>query len=294
MVWPHGESAFVTGGASGMGLGIVRALVAAGAKVAVVDRDGDRLADVVREINDRSGAGSAVAIQMDVGDPERWESAADEAEAAIGPISILVSNAGVSGGTALENLTLEVWRWILNVNLESQFFGIKTFVPRFRKRGGRAHVMMTNSMAGLAPMRDNGAYAASKWGGFGMALVLREELRDSDIDVSILFPGSVATRLSATAEEVQAKLLGREFDEKMVAANQARLAQFGADPDKVGEQVLEAMQNRQFGIITAREWEPLVTRVHDEVHQMFADFDGRHGVDQIPLMILEGQQVIDV
>ena len=200
MVWPQGESAFVTGAASGIGLGIARALVAAGAKVAVVDRDGERLIDVVQELNAKGGDGTAIAIQMDVGDPDRWESAADEAEAAIGPISILVSNAGVSGGTKLENTTVDVWRWILNVNLESQFFGIHTFVPRFRSRGGRAHVMMTNSMAGLAPMSDCGAYAASKWGGLGMSLVLREELRGSDIGVSVLFPGSVATRLVTTGD----------------------------------------------------------------------------------------------
>lgn len=287
--WPSGEAAFVTGAASGMGLGIARALIAAGAKVAVADIDGDRVATVVDELN--GAGGQAVGIQLDVSDPDRWQAAADEAEAALGPISILVNNAGVHGGTWIDETPLEVWRWVNRINIEAQFLGVSTFLPRFKQRGKRAHIMNTSSMAALVPMVTNGAYTASKFASYGFSLVLRDELKDTDIDVSVLFPGSVATRLSETAEKQQAKLLGREPNEEAIARNQAGLA-LGANPDDVGTQVVEAIQDRQFAVITHREWEPLVLRVQDEIRQTFAEFDSRPGVDPTPQVLLAGENPI--
>lgn len=289
MVWPEGEAAFVTGAASGMGLGIARALVAAGAKVALADIDGERLAVIAKELTDAGG--TVTTVKLDVSDADQWEAAANHAEEALGPISILVNNAGVSGGSSLDKTPLMVWRWIFSINTDAQFIGISTFLPRFKARGGRAHIMNTASMAGLVPMRDVGAYVASKFASVGLSLVLRDELASTDIGVSVLCPGTVATRLSRTAEEAQAKLLGREPNAEVVEQNGALLAQ-GADPDRVGEQVVEAMQNKQFVIITHREWLPLVKQVDEEFERAFEEFDGRHGVDGTALLLSGGTNVI--
>lgn len=285
MAWPAGEAAFVTGAASGIGLGIARALVAAGAKVALADIDGNRLADVAADLG--AAGGVVTAVELDVSDADRWESAANTAEDALGPISILCNNAGVNGGGPIDETPFEVWRWVHGINVDAQFIGVSTFLPRFKSRGGRMHIMNTASMVGLVPMANFGAYVSSKFASVGLTLTLREELRGTDIGVSMLCPGVVATRLAVTAEEAQAKLLGREPNTAVAEQNRALQAQ-GADPDRVGEQVVTAMQDNEFLIVTHGDWEPLVAGLHREVEEALTGFDGRYGPDVTVQMMLGG------
>lgn len=289
--WPAGQAAFVTGAASGIGLGIVRALVAAGAKVALADIDAERVAKVAAEL---SAAGATViGVPLDVSDPDRWQAAADRAEAALGPISILCNNAGINGGADIDQTPLDVWRWVYKINVEAQFIGVSTFLPRFKQRGGRAHIMNTASMAGIVPMTRVGAYSSAKFASVGFTMVLRDELKGSGIGVSLLCPGSVATRIAVNSAEREAALLDRAVNRAAIEGNAALVAQ-GADPDRVGEQVLEAMQHRQFLIITHREWEPLVTAVHSEILQAFDECDGRHGPDVSALALVQGINPVSI
>ncbi|AHH19208.1 oxidoreductase, SDR family [Nocardia nova SH22a] len=262
MTWPSGEAAFVTGAASGIGLGIARALVAAGAAVALADVDGARLTKVVDEIVARGG--KAVAIELDVSAEDAWAGAADRAEEALGPISILVNNAGVISNAPITQTTTDAWRRNFRVNVEGQFLGTTTFLSRFLERGGRAHILNTSSMGGLMPIPGVGAYCASKFASFGLSLVLRDELRDTDVSVSVLTPGTVSTG--------------------MTAAEGAG----GANPDRVGEQVVEALQAGRFLIPTHGDFEPILARLHREIEQAFADTDHRHGPDPSAQMLLSG------
>ncbi|PPI99702.1 SDR family NAD(P)-dependent oxidoreductase [Nocardia nova] len=262
MTWPSGQAAFVTGAASGIGLGIARALIAAGAEVALADVDGTRLAAVVDEITAQGG--TAVAIELDVSAEDAWADAADRAEAALGPISILVNNAGVISNAPIAQTTPEAWRRNFRVNVEGQFLGTSTFLSRFLERGGRAHILNTASMGGLMPIPGVGAYCASKFASVGLSLVLREELRGTDIGVSVLTPGTVATG--------------------MTAAEGAG----GANPDRVGEQVVEALQAKRFLIPTHGDFEPILAKIHREIEQAFADTDDRHGPDPSAQMLLAG------
>ncbi|WP_265444406.1 SDR family NAD(P)-dependent oxidoreductase [Flexivirga meconopsidis] len=289
MTWPAGEAAFVTGAASGIGLGIARALVAQGAKVALADVDAERLAAVERELT--AAGGTVTTVRLDVGDADGWTAAADAAEQAIGPISILVNNAGVNGGGAIEQTPLKSWRWVFAVNVEGQFLGVSTFLPRFKRRGGAAHILNTASVAGLLPMVNVGAYVSSKFASVGFSMALRDELRGSDITVSLLTPGTVATAINRNAAQAEAALLGTKVDEEAVEANGGVLAQ-GADPDLVGEQVVDAMRQRQFLIVTHREFGPLVRRVHEEVEAAFEDFDGRYGPDPAGQLMLGGADAV--
>lgn len=289
MNWPAGEAAFVTGGASGIGLGIARALVAAGAKVAIADRDATRLAEAAAELT--AAGGTVTTVQLDVADVDAWAPAADQAEAAIGPISILVNNAGVASFGPLDETPVELWRLVLSVNADAQFYGIRTFVPRFKERGGRAHVLNTASMAGLVPMSMVGPYVASKFASVGLSAVLRDELRGTDVGVSVLCPGAVNTRISATSGAAQAEALEAEVNTAAVEANQAMTAQ-GADPDEVGQQVLEAIRDGQFVIVTHPDWEPLVVRHQDEIRSALHSMDGRYGVDLAVQAMLAGTDAV--
>ncbi|OMC36727.1 short-chain dehydrogenase [Mycobacterium sp. GA-1841] len=283
--WPAGQAAFVTGAASGIGLGMARALVAAGAKVALADIDETRLAKVEKELADAGG--TVVAVPLDVTDADQWTAAADRAEEALGPISILLNNAGANGGGELDKTSLEVWQWVYKINVEGQFIGISTFLPRFKARGGRAHIVNTASMAGIVPMVRVGAYSSSKFASLGLSWVLRDEVVGTDIGVSVLCPGTVNTRISESSGEAEAKVLGQEVNTAAVEGNNALLAQ-GADPNRVGEQVVEAMQDGQFLIITHRDWEPLVDAVHTEIKRAFDEFDNRHGPDNTARLLAQG------
>ncbi|MEV5988908.1 SDR family oxidoreductase [Streptomyces sp. NPDC052051] len=286
MSWPAGEAAFVTGAASGIGLGIARALVAAGAKVALADIDGARLTEVARELTEAGG--TVTTVELDVSDADQWAAAADRAEEALGPISILCNNAGVSGGGPVDQTPLELWRWIYRINTEGQFSGVSTFLPRIKSRGGRAHIMNTASMTALLPTAGLSAYSSSKIASVGFSMVLRDELQGSDVGVSVLCPGTVATRINVSAEDAQAKLLGRQPDAALTQQMGTVLAQ-GADPDMVGQQVVEAMQGRKFYIFTHSDFEPLVRDLYREVEQAFAETDDRHGPDPSARMLVSGE-----
>lgn len=285
MNWPAGEAAFVTGGASGIGLGIARALVAAGAKVAIADLAAERLEVVAAEL--RAAGGTVVAVPLDVSDADAWEAAAERAESAIGPVSILCNVAGVNGGGTIEETPYQVWRWVMGVNIDAQFLGIDTFLPRFRQRGTRAHILNTASISGLIAMPNVGAYTASKFATVGFTKVLRQELADTSVDVSLLIPGSVATRINYTAGAAEASLLGREMNHDVIEANQALLAR-GADPDRVGEQVVQAMRAGDAVIVTHREWGELYRAENAEIEQAYDAFDGRHGPDATAQLLLDG------
>ncbi|OMC42622.1 short-chain dehydrogenase [Mycolicibacterium fortuitum] len=264
---------------------MARAFVAAGMKVALADIDAPRLAKVEKELSEAGG--TVVAVTLDVTDPDQWAAAADRAEQVLGPISILCNNAGANGGGALDQTPLDVWRWVHRINAEGQFIGLSTFLPRFKSRGGRAHIVNTASMAGIVPMAFVGAYSSAKFASFGLSMVLRTELQGTDIGVSVLCPGTVNTRISESSGEGEAKLLGTEVNTAAVEGNNALLAQ-GADPDRVGEQVLEAIEQGQFLIITHGDWWPLVDAVHTEIRTTFAEFDNRHGPDNTAQFLTQG------
>ncbi|GHE79448.1 hypothetical protein GCM10017786_06650 [Amycolatopsis deserti] len=205
MDWPAGETAFVTGAASGIGLGIARALLGAGVKVALAGIDHRRLAEVAEDL---AGAGGAVmAVPLDVSDPGSWTRAADRAEDALGPVSILCNSAGVTGSGPGGETSLDAWRWLHRLTVETQFLGVATFLARFSSRGGRAHIVTTAGRAPLAGVDD--CAAAPNLAGVRFALALRHEVAGTGIGFSVLCPGSAD------------------------------------DPDHVGEQVLRAMRERQ-------------------------------------------------
>ncbi|MFJ4705649.1 SDR family NAD(P)-dependent oxidoreductase [Streptomyces anulatus] len=289
MNWPAGEAALVTGAASGIGLGVAQALVAAGAKVGLVDIDESRLAKVEESM--REAGGTVLALPFDISETDRWEGVADRAEKALGPISILCNVAGVNGGGTADRTPLQVWRWVHSVNLDAQFASVAAFLPRFKSRGGRSHILNTASISGLLPMAGVAAYTSSKFASVGLSMALREELTGTDVGVSLLVPGAVATPINFNAGAAEAKLLGSEMDTAVAEKNSTLLLR-GADPGQVGEQVVEAMQQKQFMIVTHREWGPFTARVHREIERAYEDFDGRHGPDPVATAMAAGEETI--
>jgi len=182
-----GRVALVTGGTRGIGEAIVRALSSAGASVAFTGRDQSRLKKVASEI------GAPVeAIRADVRDPVQAAEAVDRTVAALGGLDILVNNAGVGVFTSVADMSLEQWHDVLDTNLSGVFYCCHAAIPHLRQRGG-GWIINISSLAGKNAVTGGAAYCASKAGLNAFSEVLMQEVRQDNIRVSYIMPGSVAT-----------------------------------------------------------------------------------------------------
>src|SRR5689334_10270964 len=142
-----GKAAFVTGGASGIGFALGRALAEAGMKVMLADIEVDALKAAVDSLRD---VGPEVrGVICDVTDPISVDTAAKASYDAFGNIHVLCNNAGVGAGSGIDDISLENWRWVLDVNLMGVLHGIRTFLPHIRAHGEGGHIVNTASMAGM-------------------------------------------------------------------------------------------------------------------------------------------------
>jgi NADP-dependent 3-hydroxy acid dehydrogenase YdfG len=154
-----GRTAFITGGANGIGLGIARAFARAGAQVALADVDATALGAAQAELAKETRVETFV---LDVRDRDAFARAADETETRLGPVSLLFNNAGVALSVPAEQMTYEAWDYALGINLDGVVNGLQTFVPRMCARGGGGHVVNTASGAGLAAPGAGTAHGGSR------------------------------------------------------------------------------------------------------------------------------------
>ena len=165
-----GKTAFVTGGASGIGLALGRAFAQAGMKVMPADIEVDALTAAVGSLGD-FGA-NVQGVTCDVADAASVEHAANTAYAAFGHVHVVCNIPGVAGGSGIDDIPLETWRWVLDVNLMGVLHGIRTFLPHIRAHGEGAHIVNTASLAGLQSGLGFSPYATSKFAVVAMSDVL--------------------------------------------------------------------------------------------------------------------------
>jgi NAD(P)-dependent dehydrogenase (short-subunit alcohol dehydrogenase family) len=249
-----GRTAFITGGANGIGLGIARAFARAGAKLALADLDVAALACAKAEL---AALTAVEAVELDVRDRAAYARAADEVERALGPVSLLFNNAGVAGGAPAHELTYELWDWMMGINLYGVINGVQTFLPRMVARGAGGHIVNTASGAGLAATGNGVPYSTAKYGVVGLSETLHLQLAEAGIGVSVLCPGPVATDIlmrSAKARPADCHPRSEEQRERMaqLLALANRILQAGVSPDTVGEMVLDAVLGNRLYIHTDR------------------------------------------
>ena len=261
-----GRTAFITGGANGIGLGIAKALAGAGVKLALADVDRTALEKAREEL---SSSSTVETVVLDVRDRHAFARAADIVEASLGPVSLLFNNAGVAFTVPVAKLTYELWDWSIGINLGGVFNGINTFLPRMTARGDGGHIVNTASVAGLAGISSGLLYTTGKFGVVGMTESLRIELRDFAIGVSVLCPGPVATDIhlrSAAAAPDNPRLTETEHRGVLTRVGQMRaVIQRGAAPETAGRMVLEAVRRNQFFIHTDRMMLAAVEARHREL-----------------------------
>jgi NAD(P)-dependent dehydrogenase (short-subunit alcohol dehydrogenase family) len=188
--------AYITGGSSGIGLGIARALHEAGAKVILGNLDESQFADALKEFP--AGDPRVRTIVHDVLDREGWGRKADEIEKIFGPVHILVNNAGVGRLPNIIDGTLKDWDWGMGVNFWGPLCGVRTFVPRMLAHKQGSHIVTTSSTDGVLFGSGN-VYAVSKMAVSGLMEALRHELRATNIGTSNLCPGLTTTNLAQSA-----------------------------------------------------------------------------------------------
>lgn len=244
-----GRNAFVSGGASGIGLGMARTFARAGARVAIADASAKYLKEAVS--NARDEGLDLTPFLLDVTDRASFSGVADEAEAVLGPISIVALSAGVAVLAPIRDADYSDWDWMLGVNLEGLMNGVRTFLPRLRERGLGGHIVATASLGGLAVADTGGIYSASKYATVAAMQCLREELAPEGIGVSALCPGPVATNIYRSHKsrgDQQGASSYFPSDEETLATK--LMLEQGLSPDKVGEIVMEGIRANRLHIIT--------------------------------------------
>jgi NAD(P)-dependent dehydrogenase (short-subunit alcohol dehydrogenase family) len=262
----QGRTAFVTGGASGIGLGMVRCFLREGMNVMVADLSDEHLEQARAEL---SPHGERVRfLKMDVSDRADMARAADATEAAFGKVHVLCNNAGVSSPIPMDEATFEDWDWILGVNLQGVVNGIVTFLPRMMRHGEGGHVVNTSSIAGLVPAPSwGGIYTTSKFAVHGLSGSLRLSVGKHNIGVTVLCPG--ATRSDVRRSELlrpERLRSGPRGDFAMPS-----LQQIGIDPLELGERVVRAIRRNDFYVIAHAENKAHVQAFAEEMLRAFPD-----------------------
>jgi len=245
-----GKVAVVTGGASGIGRGMVLAFADAGMHVAIADVEmgaAEKVADEARTRGVR-----ALALATDVSRLGSVEALAERVYAELGAVHLLCNNAGVAVFGPLEQMREADWRWLLNVNLEGVANGLQAFLPRMKAQAGEKHVVNTASVAGLFAMPGIGIYNATKYAVVGISETLRVEGAGWGLGVSVVCPGSVRTRIMES-ERNRPTELGESKPLGFAAEGGANVIAAGLDPLAVGRRVRAAVQSNELYVFTHPE-----------------------------------------
>ncbi len=201
-----GKIAFVTGGSSGIGLGLVKVLADAGMRVAFTYRQPQHR-DATLEYFRAHPAPGVHAIQLDVTDRAAFAAAADEAQQVLGgPVQLLINNAGVGVHGLMEHATYADWDWVMGVNVGGVINGVQTFLPRMLATGLPGHIVNVASIGGIAALGSVGLYATSKFAVVGLTEALRTDMVGRPIGVSVYCPGPVKSNIADSARSRPAQL----------------------------------------------------------------------------------------
>lgn len=275
-----GQTAFVTGAASGIGLGIATALSQAGVKVMLCDIEEEALKKAVADLKTRTNV-DVDGVNADVSLKGELQAAADATVARYGKLHILVNNAGVGGGGVYRDWTDAGWNWVLGVNLMSVIWGFEIFGPLIEAHGEGGQIVSTASVSGLIT-GPSPAYDVSKYGVVALSEGMRNVLAPRKIGVSVLCPGIIRTQIMSSRRNVPQRFAGAVGTPpptegpraEFIKALQERINN-GIDPLYVGELVREAIENDWPYILTDTEHEQFIDKRFAAIKQGFDRIRGR-------------------
>lgn len=266
----NGKTAFITGGASGIGFGMAQAFAAGGMNVAIADIEESALTDAADKLS--SEGASVWTTVLDVTDRAGFARAADEAEARFGKVHVICNNAGVSSRGPIERASYDDWDWVMGVNLDAVFNGIHTFVPRIKSHGEGGHVVNTSSIAGHIIGAGNGIYTTTKFAVVALSETLHLELADFDIGVTVVCPGAVKTRFNDSDRNRQPDYA--DVGNTMTAEQKALIIKsfdHGTRPRDLGEMILDAIRENRLYVLPHAEFKPVIQARYEAIMAGFTD-----------------------
>ena len=259
-----GKTAFVTGGASGIGLGMCKALLSEGMNVVIGDVNESHMASARAEL-----AGTdTVFVHVDVTDRGSVASAADAAIAAFGRIHVLCNNAGIAGGGAVADPDFVDWDRAMAVNLGGAVNVVKTFVPLIREHRSGGHIVNTSSIAGITALPyEGGAYTTAKFAVRGLSESLRLSLAPEGIGVSVLCPGLTLSRIqdAPDRDDPGGKPMARPGDPEALF----NTMEGAMDPIEVGRAVVRGIRENLPYILSHGEFRDEIRTLFDEIVNAF-------------------------
>jgi len=262
--------AVITGAASGIGRAVAERCAGAGMKVVLADVEESALVAAERAFKD-AGA-DVLGVRTDVSRADDVEALAGRAVERFGAVHLVHNNAGVAAGGLMWELPLADWKWVLGVNLWGVIHGVRTFVPLMLAQGDEGHVVNTASLAGLTSTPFLGPYSVSKHGVVTLSETLLKELamQGAKVKVSVLCPGLVRTRIGESGRNRPAQLEHeRDDDASAVDAMSSgafqQLVEAGMDPAAVADQVLEAVRQERFWVLTHPELDQAIRSRADDI-----------------------------
>jgi len=258
-----GKVAFITGGASGIGLAMAKAFGRAGMSVMIADIERLALDKAVEDL--RAGQVRVEGVVADVASRDSIRAAAQETIAKFGKVHVVCNNAGVGAGGPIGEVAEQDWNWILGVNLMGVVHGVEVFTPLIAGHGEGGHFVNTASIAGMISPPGMEPYNATKFAVVAMSEGWAGQLAPMNIGVSVLCPGFVKTRI----HESRRNRPGGAGENDEAANTATAFVLGGIDPDRVGERVVEAVREGELYIFTHPEFRAPVAARFDAILAAF-------------------------
>lgn len=267
----EGKTAVISGGAEGIGLSIGKALAEQKMNIVLTDINEENLQKASLELE--AAGVSVLSVLLDVAEEDQWEKVAEKAMAQFGKIHMLVNNAGVGGDSgSIENQNKKGWQWALDVNLMGVVYGAKVMVPLISQHGEGGWIVNVASMAGMGGVPYGGAYSATKAAVVALSEGWAGELQSKAINVSVLCPAFVQTRIYNSERNRPAQY---QSDTKVMADensffNRAKtMVENGIEVSIVGKRVVEALNNGEFYIFTHPNYREVVQKRSSDIDAAF-------------------------
>jgi NAD(P)-dependent dehydrogenase (short-subunit alcohol dehydrogenase family) len=264
-----GKVAVVTGAGSGIGRGLAERCAEEGMRVVLADVEARALAQTAKALS--AGGTTLLVVPTDVSKADAVENLARKTIEAFGAVHLLFNNAGVAQTGAIWEMTSADWQWVMGVNLWGVIHGIQAFVPRMLAQDTECHVVNTASMAGLTAAGGCGIYSVTKHAVVNLSESLYYDLKErgAKVKASVLCPGTVNTRIVDAIRNRPDELQNQQPTARDATAED--LARFvvkkGLPPQRVAEQVFDAIRDEKFYILTHPEWKPLIQKRVDSILQ---------------------------
>ena len=293
-----GKIAFITGGASGLGLGLAKVLTEAGCKVVIVDIRQDHLDEALAYFRGKNAA--VHAIKLDITDRAAYAAAADEVERVFGgPPQLLFNNAGVNTFGPTEKSTYEDWDWLMGVLLGGVINGMQTFVPRMIAAGKDGYIVNTSSMGGFQGSDAAAIYCAAKAAVNNLSESYNKSLKKYGIGVSVCCPANIKSNIAEATftRPDHLKNTGYVVNDDSISSLR-RIHSAGMEPTELAGYIKRGIEDEQLYIIPYPEEKEGLERhfkeIVDSVLPMEADPEGaRHRKEALRAWAAERRQMVE-